>query len=37
MKNLYFAFEDLEKVFDQVPRDVGWWASRKLVVKRVVG
>ena len=28
-KNLYFAFVDLEKAFDIVPRNV-WWALRKL-------
>ena len=29
-KNLYFAFIDLEKAFDRVPRDIVWWALRKL-------
>ena len=29
-KKLYFAFIDLEKAFDRVPRDVIWWAMRKL-------
>ena len=29
-KNLYFAFVDLEKAFDRVPRDIVRWAMRKL-------
>ena len=29
-KNLYFAFVDLEKAFDRVPRDVVSWVMRKL-------
>ena len=32
-KRLYMAFEDLEKVFDRVPRKVIWWALRKLGVE----
>jgi len=28
-KKLYFAFVDLEKAFDKVPRDVTRWALRK--------
>ena len=28
-KDLYFAFVDLEKAFDCVPRNVLWWALRK--------
>ena len=38
-KPLYMAFVDLEKAFDPVPRDVIWWAMRKLHVgidKRMV-
>ena len=30
---LYFAFVDLEKAFDLVPRKVIWWAMRKLGVE----
>ena len=32
-KNLYFAFVDLEKAFNRMPRDVLWWALRKLGLK----
>ena len=32
-KPLYFAFVDLEKAFDRVPRDVLWWAMRTLGVE----
>ena len=32
-KKLYFAFVDLEKVFDHVPRKVIWWAMRKLGIE----
>ena len=31
-KNLYYAFVDLEKAFDGVPREVVKWALRKLGV-----
>ena len=32
-KNLYFAFIELEKAFDRVPREVVWWAMCKLGVE----
>lgn len=32
-KNLYFAFVNLEKAFDRVPRQVLWQAIRKLGVE----
>ena len=32
-KKLYFAFVDLEKAFDRVPREIISWAMRKLVVE----
>ena len=36
-KKLYWMFVDLEKVFDQVPRKVIWWAlSRKGVVEKEI-
>ena len=31
-KPLYMAFVDLEKAFVRVPRDVIWWAMRKLEI-----
>ncbi|MCP3892140.1 MAG: hypothetical protein GY702_25200 [Desulfobulbaceae bacterium] len=35
-KPLYFAFVNLEKAFDCVPRDVLWWAMRSLGVEEWV-
>ena len=32
-KPLYFAFVDLEKAFDRVPRKMLWWALRSLDVE----
>ena len=32
-KKLYFAFVDLEKAFDRVPRSALWWAMRKVGVE----
>ena len=32
-RRLYFAFVDLEKAFDRVPRQVLWWALRSLGVE----
>ena len=32
---LYFAFVDLEKAFDHVPRKVVWWAVRSLGVEEL--
>ena len=35
-KKIYFAFVDLEKAFDQVPRSVLWWAMRKVGINEWV-
>ena len=32
-KELWIAFVDLEKAFDRVPREVLWWALRRLGVE----
>ena len=32
-KELWMAFVDLEKAFDGVPREVVWWALRKVGVE----
>ena len=32
-KKLYFAFVDIEMVFDRVPRKVIWWSMRKLGIE----
>ena len=34
-KDLFYAFVDLEKAFDRVPRDVVRWALRQLGVGMV--
>ena len=35
-KNMYFAFVDLKKAFDRVPRKVLWWAMCKLVIDECI-
>ena len=32
-KKLYFAFVDLEKAFNRIPRKVIWWVMRKLGIE----
>ena len=35
-KKLYFAFVDLEKAFNRVPRKVIWWAMQKLGIEECI-
>ena len=35
-KLLYFAFVDLQKAFDRVPRKVLWWSTRRVGVEEWV-
>ena len=35
-KDIFFAFVDLEKAFNRVPRSVLWWAMRRLGVEKWV-
>ena len=30
-EGFYFAFVDIEKSFEQVPKDILWWALRDIV------
>jgi hypothetical protein len=32
-RSIFFAFVDLEKAFDRVPREVLWWAMRRTGVE----